>query len=101
MAAHAAAYDLPGIQISDSQHRLVERLDAKTTPEAYVLQFTGPSSWAIRYQGRINDLYSSIGNRRDLPSTHDFRDAIMTTSDGGSLKTPYPPAVGCFIERRN
>ena len=101
MAAHAAAYDLPGIQVSDPQHRLVQQLNATRTPEAYVLQFTGPTTWVIRYQGRINDLYSSIGNRRDLPSRHDFHTALRRTADGNPVETPYPPAIGCFIERRN
>ena len=101
MHEHALAYGLPGDRIADEGHRLVRTFDARVTPEAYVLECVAPGEWVIRYQGRINDLYTSIGNRRDIPSTHDFHEAIQAVTDGRSVQTPYPPAIGCFIERNN
>ena len=54
----------------------------------------------IRYRGRVNDLYSSIGNRRDLPSSHDWRDAVFAIVKGGNIEPNGPEAIGCLIQRR-
>ena len=98
---HARQYGLDVSVGLDPSQGMVHMLDARITPEAFVLQFTSDGVWAVRYRGRINDLYTSIGNRRDLPSTHDLQDAVIAISEGVPVKTPNPPAVGCLIERRN
>lgn len=95
---HQIDYQLPGISLSDPDHQLVENLDARITPEAFVLVNSehGPD---VVYSGRVNDLYASIGNRRDEPSTHDLRDAIEAALDGRKPKTSRTEPVGCLIER--
>lgn len=101
MKDHARAYGLEVATLADPQHVLVDALDAGITPEAYILEFTEADEWSIRYRGRINDLYPSIGNRRDLPANHEFHEAILAVVAGKSVKSPFPEAVGCMIERRN
>ena len=54
--------------------------------------------WRIRYRGRVNDLYASIGNRRDLATRHDWRDSALSVNEGVAIPVEGPPAVGCLIE---
>lgn len=101
MSEHAAEYDLSGDRIADVDHVLVEELDARVTPEAYVLEFTGPNQWRVLYRGRVNDLYPSIGNRRVEATQHDFQQAIIAAVSNESISVAQPKAVGCMIQRRN
>lgn len=101
MSEHAHAYGLEVATLADPDHAMVDALDAGITPEAYVLEFSETDDWRIRYRGRVNDLYASIGNRRDLPAHKDFHEAIVAVVAGEPVKSPYSAAVGCTIERSN
>ncbi|MEC8558786.1 MAG: hypothetical protein VXY94_01770, partial [Planctomycetota bacterium] len=98
-AEHARDYRLEGTILLDPDKQLVERFDARITPEGLVLECVGPDRFQVRYRGRINDLYASIGNRREQPSRHDFREAITLACEGRPVPEPHPPAIGCRIER--
>jgi hypothetical protein len=98
-AQHQSDYRLPGISLSDGDHRLVDLLDAKITPEAFVVVLNDDQAWDVVYRGRVNDLYSSIGNRRDQPSRHDLHSAIEAALAGKIPETSRTEAVGCLIER--
>ena len=100
MAAHAASYRLDARQVPDPDHRIVTALDGTITPQAYVLSFESDDAWLIRYSGRVNDLYASIGNRRDLVTERSWHDAAIATLDGAPMEIRSFPAVGCMIERR-
>ncbi|MEL7073622.1 MAG: hypothetical protein AAGK34_06290, partial [Planctomycetota bacterium] len=95
---HAQAYGLVGRVVLDPDCRWVNALNASVTPEAFV--FTGEIENAnVLYQGRINDLYRSVGNRQEQARTHDFRKAIQRSIAGNWKQVVGPPAVGCTIER--
>ena len=95
---HAQAYGLVGRVVLDPDCRWVNALNASVTPEAFV--FTGEIKDAnVLYQGRINDLYRSVGNRQEQARTHDFRKAIQRSIAGNWKQVVGPPAVGCTIER--
>ncbi len=98
-AEHARDYRLEGTILLDPDKHLVERFDARITPEGLVLECLGPDRFQVCYRGRINDLYASIGNRREQPSRHDLREAITLACQGRPVPEPHPPAVGCRIER--
>ena len=68
--AHAKKYALTMPVLIDRNHALVKALNASVTPEAVVLQFTGPDEYDVVYQGSVNNLYSSVGNRRKEISEH-------------------------------
>ena len=96
---HKVDYQLPGRSLSDRAHNLVQVLDARITPEAFVLKLDGAGGWEVLYRGRVNDLYASIGNRRDQPSRHDLMSAIDAALAGRFPVTRRTEAVGCLIER--
>jgi hypothetical protein len=98
MRNHAAAYGLDAVQVADPDKRLCRLLGADITPQGYVIDFDSKGEWHVRYRGRINDLYASIGNRRDLAAQHEWRDAALATISGTPVSSDQPPAVGCMIE---
>ena len=99
MRGHAEAYGLEAELLADPDQKLVAALGADITPQGYVLEFDADGDWHVRYRGRVNDLYASIGNRRDLATRHEWRDAALAVSEGFMPpSTDGPPAVGCLIE---
>ncbi len=96
---HASEYSLSMPVLIDHDHALVEHFDAKVTPEAFVLQFTGPDEYEIAYTGSINNLYGSVGNRRTKATEHYLREAITSISTGNNIEVKERQPFGCFIER--
>ena len=99
IALHMKDHRLTGVSLRDSQKQLVTLLDARITPEAFLLELDGSGGWRVAYRGRINDLYASIGNRRDEPSRQDLQIAIDQTLSGAWPDVTVTEAVGCLIER--
>ena len=99
VSTHATKYALTMPVLVDRDHALVDALDASVTPEAVVLRFTTPDSYEIVYQGSVNNLYSSVGNRRKEISEHHLRDAIRTAATGATPAPNQRKAFGCYIER--
>lgn len=99
IARHREDYRLAAVPVRDSSRQIVTLLDARITPEAFLLVLDGTGGWRIAYRGRINDLYASIGNRRDTPSRLDLQIAIDETRVGGWPVVTETEAVGCLIER--
>ena len=99
ITAHANDYQLDAVVVADPEKRLVIDLGATVTPEGVVVEHLAGDGYEIRYRGRLNDLYPSIGNRRDQVSSHDFRNAILAVRENRAVADPVVPAVGCMIER--
>ena len=72
---------------------LVQRVQAKVTPEAAV--FT-PSGQMV-YRGRINDQFVDFGKTRPEPTSHDLVAALEATLNNHPVPTPTTKAIGCFI----
>ena len=89
---HARDYEYRCPVLLDPEHRVVQALDARVTPEAMVLSHSG-----VHYRGRIDDLYVDLGKRRTVPSQHDLRDAIDAVLAGQPVAVHHTHAVGCFI----
>jgi len=90
---HATEYGFMSTILLDPKHRLVDKLSAKVTPEAFVMDKTG----AIVYCGRIDDRYADIGTRRMVTTTHELRDALDAVLKGKKPKVSKTEAVGCAI----
>lgn len=90
---HAQEFSLTAPVILDRQHQLVERAQARVTPEAFVILADG----TIAYRGRIDDLFADLGKRRSAATTHELRDALDAVLRHQLVKTPETKAVGCFI----
>ena len=71
-AAHAAAYDLPFPILLDPQERIARQVGARVTSEAVLLAADGQ----VLYRGRIDDLFSSDGRRRQSARSHDLENAL-------------------------
>jgi hypothetical protein len=82
----------------DGDHALVKAMDATVTPEGVVLARTA-TGWRTVYQGRVNDLYASLGNRRDTATEHWLRSGIDAAFAASTVTPTYRRPVGCFIEQ--
>ena len=79
----------------DTSRRLADRARASITPEAIVVDARGQ----IRYRGRIDNLYSSLGKPRQQVTIHDLTDALDAVVAGKPVAHAETEAVGCFIAR--
>ena len=77
----------------DSEHALVQRLEATHTPEAFVLSRDS----RIVYRGRIDDWYGDLGKKRPAPRTHELRAALDALLEGRPVPVARTEPVGCFI----
>ena len=83
--------------IVDRSHTLVKALNATVTPEAFVLRMDENGGYTVIYQGSVNNLYGSVGNRRQNVTEHHLRDAIRSASAGEAIEVPRRTPFGCFI----
>ena len=90
---YLAAYQHQAPALRDPEHRLVAFCHATKTPEAVVF---GPER-KLAYRGRIDDLFTDFGKRRDQPTCHDLRNAIDAVLDGRTVDSRESPAIGCDI----
>lgn len=79
----------------DSSRALADRAGATITPQAVIVDARG----AIRYRGRIDNFYASLGKPRRLVTEHDLTDALDAIVAGKPVTKPETDAVGCFITR--
>jgi len=79
---HGHTFDI----IKDPDTRIAELLDARRTPEAYLLD----SSGTLRYRGRIASKISSP----------DLQSAIEALLEGRPVRPSQTKAFGCAIARR-
>ena len=76
--------------VRDAGAALADRLGAKFTPEAVLVDAKG----AVKYRGRIDDNPVATHVTR-----HDLEDAIGAVLAGKSVQNPQVLAVGCAIRR--
>ena len=86
-------YDLKMDLVMDDED-WTDQLDARWTPEAFVLD----EHDSVLYRGRINDRYFAPGRRKNKTRHRDLRDAISDAIQGEEVRTPLTEAVGCPIE---
>lgn len=92
-AQHAKDFQIKAVVLMDSNQAIAKHVEAKMTPEAFLINREGKTV----YRGRINDLYADYGKRRAAPKTHDLLDAIESFLAGEPMKTSVTRAVGCYI----
>ena len=97
---HARDYRLSMPIVLDPEHELVRAMEATVTPEAVVLVLEGDGKYRKIYQGQVNNLYASLGNRRDHATEFWARDAIDASFDGGEIDVAYRKPIGCYIEQQ-
>ena len=96
MRKHMNDFSYDGIPaVIDSDRAVADRVGAKITPEAVVVDARG----AVRYRGRIDNLYASLGKPRRNVTEHDLTDALDAILAGKPVPKPETEALGCFITR--
>ena len=95
IAAFAKAYRMPFVLTHDADHRLTRRLKARVTPEVVVL---ASDEHTVLYQGRLDDTFARLGQRRAVVQHHELADALAAVVAGRSVAVPLTEPVGCFIE---
>ncbi len=90
----ARDYRIPFTLRADDQHVLTRRFGATITPEVVVVTPAGQKV----YQGRLNDEYLALGQRRTLVQHHELADALASVVAGRAVAVAQVPAVGCLIE---
>jgi peroxiredoxin len=90
-AKHAAEYRLPFSVLLDPTQGVAKQAGVKVVPEAVVLSPNG----GVSYCGRIDDLYTPEGNRREVPKTRDLEEALKATLAGKPPPVARTKAFGC------
>ncbi len=93
---HIKDFNIKAPVVIDHRQRLTKQLEAKTTPEVFVLTPDGRTA----YRGRIDDTYTTFGKRRPAPTRHDLREALEAVLGGRKVAVPVTMSIGCqiFIE---
>lgn len=91
---HLEEYGYDGFTAAVDRERTVANyVKASVTPQAFVIDRSG----AIRYRGRIDNLYAAFGKTRQQVTSHDLRDALDAVLAGRKVLRPETEALGCFI----
>ena len=88
------AYQLKLLLFVDAQYSLARELNAKVTPEVFVIN----ANDEILYNGRIDNWAYEVGKKRKVITSHDLHDALTAIKNGTSVSQKKTQAIGCFIE---
>jgi peroxiredoxin len=94
IAAQAKSYKLSFPVLKDAKQALADRVGARVTPEAFVLD----ADRMVRYRGRIDDRYQTRTKSGDA-KVHDLRDALDAVLAGKAVQTAETRTYGCAIVR--
>lgn len=95
VAKHVAEYKIQFPMLRDSNQAVADILQAKVTPEAFVLD----SDRVVRYRGRIDDQFVTRLKRREQAKHNDLAEALEELLAGKPVSRPETEALGCPIAR--
>jgi len=78
----------------DSSNFKIHYYNAKTTPEAVLIDSLGGKA----YQGAIDNWVYALGKKRKSPTQLYLLSAIDSYLKGDTVKIKFTNAIGCFIE---
>lgn len=95
-SAFRAEYQIPKFikLIDDKKHLWTEKLDAKVTPEVFVL-----NNDQVVYRGAIDNWFYELGRYRLEITDHYLMDAVNSSLEGKKPEVAETEAIGCFIQR--
>ena len=88
-------YDFQYSSVIDYNMKLTKKLDAKTTPEVFIVN----NKNRILYRGAIDDLYYDLGKKRPEASIFYLKDALNNIINKQKITIQKTEAIGCDIER--
>lgn len=89
----AEAHHLDFVQLMDPECILAEALQARVTPEAFLVD----SSGLVLYRGAIDDSAVREGRKR-TPSKFHLADALHALAANKAIMNKEVPALGCIVE---
>ena len=92
--AFYATYQMTMPYIMDRNFALTKQLNAKITPEVFVVN----ENREIVYHGAINNWYYALGKNRMHITEHYLEDAIKAILNKEKILKDYVAAIGCFIK---
>lgn len=95
IVAFQKKYNFQYPSIIDYDKKLSVKLDAKTTPEIFVVN----DADKILYQGAIDDLYYDLGKKRLKASIFYLKDALNSVIEHQPITIKTTVAIGCDIEK--
>ncbi len=93
VAKSAAGFKLTVPVLHDAKREFAAALQAKVTPEVFVLD----GGNVVRYRGRIDDGYSARLKRNPTITSHDMADALAAVLAGKPVANAETKAIGCEI----
>ncbi len=87
-------YKLPFNTELDKAHIKVFRFQIKVTPEIVVYDVKNQN---VVYQGRIDNTYFGLGQRRTVTTTSELSDVLSAITKKEELDFEFKKAVGCFL----
>ncbi len=95
LAKHLQEYK-PGFPVRRDEKLLVaEAVDARVTPECFVLDGAGK----LRYRGRIDNTYVERLKKHSQATRFDLKIALQEVLDGKPVSEPATVAFGCHLAR--
>ena len=93
MEKHRKEYGLSIPALLDADHKYVDRVQIRVTPEAAVFV-----NGRLVYQGRIDDRFVDVGKSKPEATRHDLDEVLAAVATGKSVQRRQTKAVGCAIE---
>ena len=93
--AFVEKHQLPFPCTRKDAYRLAKRFDVSVTPEVVVYSETLDS---VYYQGRIDNLFERVGQRRQVVTSHELETALYCIQHNKPIPVPRTTAVGCFLK---
>jgi peroxiredoxin len=81
----------------DHDNAISRALGARVTPEVFVVD---KAANKVLYQGRIDNTFFSLGQRRSITTTHELSEALAAIQLGKPLTIAKTEAIGCIITPR-
>lgn len=90
---HLKEYDYQCAFILDANHVNAKKYKVTTVPTVVLVNVKSK----VVYEGRIDNIYASIGKRRPKATEFDLRNALDATLGGKPVKVTKTTAIGCFL----
>lgn len=89
-------YQLPMDIVFDEDQKLAQQFQIKVMPEVVVFH---RKLRKVVYQGRIDNLFASLGKKRPNATRHELRDCLKALQTGNLPPFQKTEAIGCFLEK--
>jgi hypothetical protein len=94
LRAHLSEYGYRDIAATiDRDRSIARRAGATITPQAVLWDSQGK----VRYRGRIDNRYESLGKPRRVITDRTLENAVHAVLAGRAVASPEAPALGCHI----